>query len=123
MFEDVNSLPADDPLRNPAAAVSPQAIAEDKAAVSATKTADKDQSTGSNGVMDLLPAKVLSAFKASGGTSSSIRIRRLGRRLMLTPAPPAQPKSGNGGVVVDASKRVAVPAFEGAGLRGVIETC
>jgi cell division protein FtsI (penicillin-binding protein 3) len=121
MFDDVNNLPADDPLRNPAAAVSPQAIAEDRAAVSATKTVDKDKSKGSNGVMGLLPAKVLSAFKASGGTSSSMPDTAAGEATHLTPAPPAQPKSGNGGVLVDASKRVAVPSFEGAGLRGAIE--
>jgi cell division protein FtsI (penicillin-binding protein 3) len=120
MFDDANNLPADDPLRNPAAAVSPQAIAEDRAAVSTAKASDKDKSKGSNGVMDLLPAKVLSAFKASGGTSSSMPDSAAGEATHLTPAPPAQTKSGSG-VLVDASKRVAVPSFEGAGLRAAVE--
>ncbi len=117
MFDDANNLPADDPLRNPAAAVSPQAIAEDRAAVSAAKAPEKEKSKG---VIDLLPAKVLSAFKASGGTSSSMPDTAAGEATHLTPAPPAQTKSG-GGVLVDASKRVAVPSFEGAGLRATVE--
>jgi cell division protein FtsI (penicillin-binding protein 3) len=120
MFDDANNLPADDPLRNPAAAVSPQAIAEDRAAVSAAKASDKDKSKGSNGVVDLLPAKVLSAFKASGGTSSSMPDSAAGEATHLTPARPAPTKTGSG-VLVDASKRVAVPSFEGAGLRAAVE--
>ncbi|HUZ94964.1 MAG TPA: penicillin-binding transpeptidase domain-containing protein [Edaphobacter sp.] len=120
MFDDANNLPADDPLRNPAAVVAPPTIADDRAAVSTATASDKDKSKGSNGVMDLLPAKVLSAFKASGGTSSSMPDTAAGEATHLTPAPPAQTKSGRG-VLVDASKRVAVPSFEGAGLRGAIE--
>ena len=120
MFDDANNLPADDPLRNPAAVVVPPTIADDRAAVSTATASDKDKSKGSNGVMDLLPAKVLSAFKASGGTSSSMPDTAAGEATHLTPAPPAQTKSGRG-VLVDASKRVAVPSFEGAGLRGAIE--
>jgi cell division protein FtsI (penicillin-binding protein 3) len=120
MFDDANNLPADDPLRNPAAAVSPQAIAEDRAAVSAAKASDKDKSKGSNGVVDLLPAKVLSAFKASGGTSSSMPDSAAGEATHLTPARLAPTKTGSG-VLVDASKRVAVPSFEGAGLRAAVE--
>ncbi|MEO6815741.1 MAG: penicillin-binding protein, partial [Edaphobacter sp.] len=117
MFDDANNLPADDPLRSPAAAVSPQAIADDRAAVSRAKAPEKEKSKG---VVDLLPAKVLSAFKASGGTSSSMPDSAAGEAIHLMPAPPAQTKIG-GGVLVDASKRVAVPSFEGAGLRAAVE--
>jgi Cell division protein FtsI/penicillin-binding protein 2 len=120
MFDDANNLPADDPLRNPAAAIAPQAIAEDRAAVSTVKSPEKEKSKG---VVDLLPAKVLSAFKASGGTSSSMPDSAAGESTHLQPAtiaPPVQPKSGNG-VTVDASKRVAVPSFEGIGLRAAVE--
>ncbi|GGG77055.1 penicillin-binding protein [Edaphobacter dinghuensis] len=120
MFDDANNLPADDPLRNPAAVTAPQASADDKAAVAAAKASAKDKSPG---VMGLLPAKVLSAFKANGGTSSSMPDTAAGEAAHLTPAntaPPAQAKSGSG-VTVDASKRVAVPSFTGVGLRAAVE--
>jgi cell division protein FtsI (penicillin-binding protein 3) len=119
MFDDANNLPADDPLRNPAATEAAQADAAAKAAAAETKFTEKAKSQG---MADLLPAKVLSAFKASGGTSSSMP-DTTGSAAPLTPAntvPPVQPKSG-GGVTVDASRRVSVPAFTGAGLRSVVE--
>jgi cell division protein FtsI (penicillin-binding protein 3) len=117
MFDDANNLPADDPLRNPNAAAAPQA-ADDKVAA-ASKAPAKDKPSG---VTDLLPAKVLSAFKAGGGTSFSMPDSAAGEtaRLHGNPTPAAQTKSGND-VLVDASKRVAVPSFQGAGLRAAIE--
>jgi cell division protein FtsI (penicillin-binding protein 3) len=120
MFDDANNLPADDPLRNPAATAAAQAAAADKAAAAETKATETAKPPG---IVDVLPAKVLSAFKASGGTSSSMPDTAAGSAASLTPAntaPPVQPKAGSG-VTVDASKRVAVPAFTGAGLRSVVE--
>jgi cell division protein FtsI (penicillin-binding protein 3) len=120
MFDDANNLPADDPLRNPTATAAAQAVAADKVAAAETKATEKGKSQG---IVDLLPAKVLSAFKASGGTSSSMPDAATGEATPLTPtkqAPVAQPKTG-AGVLVDASKRVAVPSFTGTGLRAVVE--
>jgi cell division protein FtsI (penicillin-binding protein 3) len=112
MFDDANNLPADDPLRTPAAPAAIQTVAEDK-----TTAKQKSQ-----GTIALLPAKILSAFKAGGGTTSSMPDTASGEAATLTSAkatPVAQPKSN--GVLVDASKRVAVPSFTGRGLRAVVE--
>ena len=109
MFDDANNLPVDDPLRNPVAAVAPQPIAEDRIAAKEKKP----------GVMNVLPAKVLSAFRGDQGASSAIPD---GETAPLVPAPIApttQPKGS--GILVDASKRIAVPSFAGAGLRSAIE--
>jgi cell division protein FtsI (penicillin-binding protein 3) len=119
MFDDANNLPADDPLRNPAAAAAAQTVAQEKGAVQ-SKAAAREKPQG---IIGLLPAKVLSAFKAGGGTSSSMPDAASGEATAMTAAkeaPTAQPKS-SGGVLVDASKRVAVPSFTGTGLRAVVE--
>src|SRR5579871_694783 len=114
MFADVNSLPADDPLRTPAnaaaASETASAVAE-KPAVAAPKVADKSQ-----GVLNLLPAKVLAAFQAKGDGDTGVSAP--------LPAPkvvPAVQSKTNGSVVVDAALRVAVPSFDGAALRTVVE--
>jgi cell division protein FtsI (penicillin-binding protein 3) len=110
MFDDVNSLPADDPLRaksNVAAAIA--AGSEPSVVAMAPKGTRK-----ASGVADLLPAKVAAAFRA--GSDSSVAV-----------APPVSlPKTVSaakekGGVVVSAGLRVPVPSFEGAGLRSVVE--
>lgn len=111
MFDDANNLPADDPLRTPAAAAIPP-VAEDKA-VAKQK---------SQGAVALLPAKVVSDFKAREETSSSMPDTASGEATTPVSAkatPVARPKGD--GVLVDASKRVAVPSFTGRGLRAVIE--
>ncbi len=119
MFDDANNLPADDPLRHPGAAAAVPQVAADKVAVAKSKDGDK----GKSGIMNLLPAKVLSAFKASGGMSSAMPDAAEGESARLDPAkiePEMQSKSGHD-ILVDASKQVAVPSFSGAGLRSAIE--
>jgi cell division protein FtsI (penicillin-binding protein 3) len=120
MFDDANNLPADDPLRNPGAAAVPQVAAADKVAVEKTKAGDKGKSSG---IMNLLPAKVLSAFKASGGMSSAMPDAADGESARLDPAKIAPEMQSKGGhdILVDASKRVAVPSFNGVGLRMAVE--
>jgi cell division protein FtsI (penicillin-binding protein 3) len=117
MFDDVNSLPADDPLRTPANAAAAASAVEDKpVAATPAKSVAK-----SSGVMSLLPAKVLAAFQASGGTSSAMP--DAGNASVSLPAPkivPAVQAKGNG-VVVDAGQRVSVPSFAGEALRTVVE--
>src|SRR5882757_2759928 len=66
MFDDVNSLPADDPLWAPANAAAAVAGANERPVVATgPKVAEKTQ-----GVLNLLPTKVVDAFQASGGTGS-----------------------------------------------------
>jgi cell division protein FtsI (penicillin-binding protein 3) len=116
MFEDVNSLPADDPLRAPANAAAAEAVATVQPVVT-PKVAEKSSS-----ILNLLPAKVVAAFVAHGGMGSSMA--DAGGSVAKLSAPKglsgAQVKD-HGAVVVDAGRQVAVPSFEGAGLRGVVE--
>ncbi|HEY6413363.1 MAG TPA: penicillin-binding protein [Edaphobacter sp.] len=118
MFADVNSLPADDPLRTPANAAAAEAAVADKAAVSAApKVAAKTP-----GILNLLPAKVLSAFQASGGTSSTMPdVHDASAQLSAPKIVPAVQVKDKGSVVVDAGLRVSVPSFEGVGLRSAVE--
>jgi cell division protein FtsI (penicillin-binding protein 3) len=108
MFDDVNSLPADDPLRTPA-----------NVAAAATKTneepvavAPKSVGTTKN-VMNLLPAKVVTAFHESSDQTPAHA---------SVPAPlPKTTSATEGAVVVNAGLRVPVPSFEGTALRSVVE--
>jgi cell division protein FtsI (penicillin-binding protein 3) len=117
MFADVNSLPADDPLRAPANAAADVATGERPAAPANTKVAGK-----SPGILDLLPAKVVSAFQASGGTTSAMPDSDGAAAQLNAPKmmPVVQVKE-KGTVVVDAGLRVAVPSFDGAPLRVAVE--
>jgi cell division protein FtsI/penicillin-binding protein 2 len=112
MFDDANNLPADDPLRTPATAGAMQAVAEDK-----SSTQQKSRET-----IAPLSAKVVSAFKAAGGSGSAMPDAAGGvaEAPVSTKAAPAN-QTKAGGVRVDASKRVVVPSFTGRGLRAVIE--
>ena len=115
MFADVNSLPADDPLRSPQQLMP---APESGAAASAPPTESKTNS----GVLRSLPAEVLDTFRANGGTNSIMSEANAGVGSKLT-SPRVQPEVEvrEGGVVIDAGKRVAVPAFVGEGLRAVVE--
>jgi cell division protein FtsI (penicillin-binding protein 3) len=118
MFDDVNSLPADDPLRMPANAAAAMAEANEKPLVATgPKVGVKTQS-----VLNLLPAKVVDAFQASGGTSSAMT--NAGDAVEHLSAPkdvPAMQVKEKGAVVVNAGLRVPVPSFEGVALRSVVE--
>jgi cell division protein FtsI (penicillin-binding protein 3) len=122
MFDQINSLPADDPLRQPATAAAMQQnqVADQRAAAaSALAASQPKQDRGLLG----LPSKVLSAFHANGDTTSVISDADSDQPPTATPPrvdPAVQPR-GNGAVVVDAGNRVAVPQFQGAALRSVIE--
>jgi cell division protein FtsI (penicillin-binding protein 3) len=114
MFADVNNLPADDPLRTPANAAAAEAAVAEKAVV--PKVAAK------TGIFDLLPTKVVNAFQANGGTSSTMPdAGGASARLSAPKIVPAVQVKEKGSVVVDAGLRVAVPSFEGVGLRSAVE--
>jgi cell division protein FtsI (penicillin-binding protein 3) len=109
MFDDVNSLPADDPLRAAAAEV----------AVNQTPAAVTQKAPGKTvEILNMLPAKVLAAFHSGdrGGSESPASAP-----LSAQKARPAVEANENDAVVVDAGLRVPVPSFEGSGLRGVVE--
>jgi cell division protein FtsI (penicillin-binding protein 3) len=115
IFAEVNNLPADDPLRQ-AASPAPSELA-------ATPAPPPAPSGKSESALKLLPAKVLAAFKANGGTTSTMPDAASGQTATLH-APivkPAVQTLERGAVVVDSTKRIAVPSFEGNGLRTVVE--
>ncbi len=118
MFAEINSLPADDPLRQPAAA----------AAMAANLQADRAQETAAAQLpprrswLDL-PDRVLANFHKNGNTTSVMPDANLAAsKPIVGPhiAPEIEAKS-NGAVVIDAGKRVPVPDFNGAALRNVVE--
>jgi cell division protein FtsI (penicillin-binding protein 3) len=118
MFDEVNSLPADDPLRQPENAA---AMAENRSADQAFDAAAmrKPQPKG----LSALPDKVLAAFHKNGDTTS-VMAEAAATKNERVEAPVIQPQvqaKGSGAVVIDAGKRVAVPEFHGEGLRAVVE--
>jgi cell division protein FtsI (penicillin-binding protein 3) len=123
MFEAVNSLPTDDPLRQPAnAAAMKQNEVADAAADAAAEQRAEAQSRAA--AKESLPEKVLAAFHANGGTTSVISVADTDTSRPLE-APKIQPQvqsRGNGAVVVDPGKRVAVPSLLGNGLREAVES-
>jgi cell division protein FtsI (penicillin-binding protein 3) len=126
MFDEINNLPADDPLRTSAGVVDAStAHTTAPANVSSAPVASvQGLSSGGSHISNLLPAKVVAAFEASGGTNSVIpNTGSEASAALHAPviAPPVQPRA-NGSVVVDAGQRVAVPAFAGDALRKVVET-
>ncbi len=106
MFDDVNNLPKDDPLRAPASANALAAVEERPVAVSGSKTDE---------MAKLLPKKEVAAFRdGSGNFSMTAEVS--------APLPKVIPVAkGKDAVVVNAGLRVPVPSFDGAALRSVVE--
>jgi cell division protein FtsI (penicillin-binding protein 3) len=117
MFADINNLPADDPLRATAAAATPDETQPQSKPASPAASA-KASTTGS-GVLNLLPDKVLAAFRENGGSGFSAQNNS--SALEAPKIVPAVQTRGNGGIVVDASRHVAVPSFAGSSLRSAVE--
>jgi len=122
MFDELNNLPADDPLRAEAsgANASPAAATSSAANVAASSPPAAGANKTSR-ILSLLPAKVVAAFQASGGASSTMPDVVSAQIRAPVVAPPVQTRA-NGSVVVDAGRRVAVPSFTGVALRTVVET-
>jgi cell division protein FtsI (penicillin-binding protein 3) len=117
MFEAVNNLPADDPLRQPANAAAMQQNQVADAAAEAV-AAQKNQRPANAAAT--LPDKVLAAFHANGGTTSVIAVNDAKQPLAAPHIVPSVQERGNGAVVVDPGKRVAVPELKGFGLRAAV---
>ncbi len=128
MYDAINNLPADDPLRatssNGPNAGASNAVVSAQTGSASTASPQPSVNTKASRFLDLLPAKALAVFKANGGTNSAMPDSASGNSTALRAsmvAPPVQPR-GNGSVVVDAGRRVAVPSFTGTALRTVVET-
>ena len=106
LYTEVNSLPADDPLRQ-------GAVANLSAASSQNKAAGK-----ANGIFAALPEKLMAAFRQHGG--SSWMSEETSSVTMPSLAVSDRYNRPDGAVVVDASKKVAVPLLSG-GLRIVLQ--
>jgi cell division protein FtsI (penicillin-binding protein 3) len=125
MFDEVNSLPADDPLRQPATA---QALAANQTAdeaydLQAARAAQTRKSSSQTSVLNSLPQDVLRAFHAAGNTTSVMPgavVASTAKVDLPVIQPPVQARA-NGAIVVDGGARVAVPEFRGAALRKVVE--
>ena len=112
MFADVNDLPADDPLRNAAAVAETASVEENPVPVKPAPSPEPSS----------LSERVMEEFRRRGNVSSTFDSGAGGvEALAKVPVPPTSQVRANGGVVVDAGQRVAVPAFEGDGLRQAVE--
>jgi cell division protein FtsI (penicillin-binding protein 3) len=117
MFADINNLPADDPLRAPEAAgvgFDEKAVPDARTSASLSAKATDSRSH----VLDTLPAKMVAALHSSGELHTEEITSVVLERPKIVPAVQA---SSNSGVVVDASRRVAVPSFLGSSLRTSVE--
>ena len=121
MFADVNNLPVDDPLRTLANAIQPAEPAAPAEAALSTPPAPV-KAPQKNGILQLLPKSVLDAFRANGGTTSTMPDAVNSTAALTAPLiAPSVEAGSNGSILVDSTRRVAVPSFDGAGLRSVVE--
>jgi cell division protein FtsI (penicillin-binding protein 3) len=121
MFADVNDLPADDPLRaqaNDSGALAHDVSDEPVVAAKTETSPQKKKPAGKDSaILNMLPEKMLTAFRSgSNGDQSNTQVAAVTPKIV-----PAVQVRGDGGVVVDASHRVAVPSFTGGSLRTVVE--
>ena len=130
MFNDVNDLPADDPLRQeaqgsvPVAAEVADAGVPEQAGGTASESAKVHPamtSAAKGEMLKLLPKSVLEAFRAKGGTTSVMPDGGETQAKLETPKIRPVAEAHGTGVVLDQTRRVAVPSFTGEGLREVVE--
>jgi cell division protein FtsI (penicillin-binding protein 3) len=128
MYDAVNNLPTDDPLRVSFTAATDAGATRAAAPAQPVNASSANPQTAGTAmtsrILGLLPAKALALFNANGGTTSVMPDSAAGNtsapRVSMV-APQVQPRS-NGSVVVDAGERVSVPSFSGSDLRNVVET-
>jgi cell division protein FtsI (penicillin-binding protein 3) len=110
MFDEINNLPSDDPLRQVASAGTAGGQPVEGKLPAQTVEAHAA----------LLPGPIASAFRKNEGRP--IATPGVEGGLLRMVAEPKAPQRRDGAVVVDAGPRVAVPSFDGEALRQVVET-
>jgi cell division protein FtsI (penicillin-binding protein 3) len=118
MFADINDLPADDPLRAAQNGTAPATSEVDDRTLATARKGHEAASRSSGAPSSLLsvPSKMLAALHS--GSSQEAPSQNVAAPPRIAPAVQVRK---DGGVVVDATARVAVPSFEGSSLRGVVE--
>ena len=120
MFDDVNDLPADDPLRKAADAAKQQAAGQEVAGAGPEPQPDGGSSVG--GVPRSLSARALAAFHAAGDTTSTLATEvPASTSLAGVKLKPAVQVRADGAMIVASGDKVAVPEFSGEGLRTALE--
>jgi cell division protein FtsI (penicillin-binding protein 3) len=114
MFDAINNLPADDPLR----ATAPAASATNDPHIASSNTPAGAPSKSS--LVSLLPQKVLAAFHA--GNDSEMALPENQSVQQAPVVAPAVQAGTHGSVVVDPGRRIAVPSFSGNAVRTAVET-
>lgn len=108
LFAEVNSLPADDPLRGGDAQTNPAS-----APVGAAPPPPSSHTKKS--LLDVLPDKLVAAFKSRTSDSGSADDKK------PLPQMPRRETRPDGAVVVSSAQKVSVPAFTGSSLRVTLE--
>lgn len=114
MFADINDLPADDPLRNPAK----------QAQIAAANDVADDpikRPSPRNGDKPAISSQALQQFRAAGNTTSVMTDATTTAKVEAPKIQPEIQRRANGSVVIDQSRRVAVPRFDGDALRTVVQ--
>ena len=117
MFAEVNNLPADDPLRTPP----PTVPLETASATMPIRAPERPAVSGAHiSPLGALPGKIVETLKVP-----SVLLPQDADKTTTTaavvPSSDAPHPSGHGGVMVRATHQTAVPSFEGAALRSVVE--
>lgn len=111
LFAEANNLPADDPLHGGNTA--DNRVATVNAALATAAVPGKG-----TGIFAALPERILKAFREHGGSAL------MPEEASVQPMPRPQPTTivrPDGAVVLIAARKVAVPVFDGSGLRAAIE--
>lgn len=118
MFADINDLPADDPLRAAQNSTSPATPEIDDRSIATTRknSGSMNGPSGKSSSLPSVPSEMLAALHS--GSPEGAASQNVAATPHIRPVVQARP---NGGVIVDATHRVAVPSFEGASLRSVVE--
>jgi cell division protein FtsI (penicillin-binding protein 3) len=114
LFAEVNNLPADDPLRSPQPVDSQAAQSE-----ASPKAVPASASVTLPPVPTLLNEAKAAAVQTQAPAVAPAEA--MGNAPPVSAHVPAVTTNGNGAVVVDSTRRVAVPSFLGQGVRHVIE--
>jgi cell division protein FtsI (penicillin-binding protein 3) len=114
MFADINNLPADDPLRAAQNTNAPATSEADDRMASAMRKGNEATDKTSSPLS--APSRMLASLHS--GSAEDASDPNVAAAPHVTAAVQVRQ---DGGVVVDATHRVAVPSFQGSSLRSVVE--